>query len=232
MEVIKGKRAYIEFSTGGSSRKFGCAQSVTFEETMETKSVKTKGHGYKRKYMGQSVSATINLSGLIIYNDENFTSPFDLMAYCDSMTEVEFIIYFDSEDGTHVHSVYGAALVTTGSIGGDTSFGRSSFTLQCNEWTIGLPPVCTTVISFNLSRQGLTFRYAISGMSASPAPMKYEWRVDGGSVNSSTLPAWTIDLTTINPARIYGQHTLEVWPVCHNGANGPTVRKTFTVPFG
>jgi hypothetical protein len=232
MDVIKGKKAYIEFTTGGESRKFGCAQSFTFEETMETKSVKTKGHGYKRKFAGQSVSATINLNGLIVFNDDAFTSPFDLLAYLDSMTEVEFIMYFDDENGTHVNSIYGTALVTTGSVGGDTTFGRSSFSLQCNSWTIGLPPVCNTIVSFNLSRIGLSFLYSVSGMSAAPAPLKYEWQVDNLAVQSSFNPAWTINLQNFGFANIYGRHTLKVWAICHNGAKGPATTKNFTVPFG
>lgn len=234
MAVIKGKKAYIEFSPGEESQKFGCLQSFTFQEQIETKSIKTRGDGYKRKFRGQSASATIDLSGLVLYNDSSFTSAFDLAEHCDQMVDIPFAIYFDDEANESVSAIYGTALVINASLGSDVSFARSSFTLQCNEWTIGLPPTCeSAIVNYTLTRQGLTFVYHVAILSVTTGTVpQYHWRLDGlEPFRTSFDTGWSFNLAT-QAQHIHGSHTLEIWPVCENGARGTKLTRQFTVPFG
>lgn len=234
MNVILGKDVIIQFYKEEEYRNFVCAENITFRGQTETKSVKTIGDGIWARPRLQSNSYTIEVTGIIPYDEPDQVTAFDLTEYWKQGVGINYQMIFNDQTGETYTAIYGVALVTNCEVSGPADFAGASFTLQgIGEPIIGVPPTCeSAIVNYTLTRQGLTFIYRVAILSVTTGSVpRYDWRLDGGSINTSFDTGWPINVSSTS-SYLYGTHTLEIWPVCENGARGTKLTRQFTIPFG
>lgn len=228
MNVILGKDVHMEITKEGDYKKYICAENIEIRFQMETKAVRTIGDGYAKKYRGQAVGYTVNVTSLIPYDEPGEVNAFDLIEYWRQMVDVSFRILFKKQDGTGYTQIRGNGLVTDLGITGPADFAGSELSIQGNGIPeIGEPPTCSiTIFNFDFPHQGgFIYEARVLGEYSGPA-IKYDWRLDGGAVDTALSTGWFVNVA--GPGAI-GDHVLEVWPVCANGVQGNKYVHNFTV---
>jgi hypothetical protein len=223
MQPILGKNAYVEFKKEGNYVPFVCATSVSINISREKKSVKTVGDGINRRYRTQSVGYTISLSGLVPYDDPADVNAFDLLAYLQSAVDIEYQMVFEQVGGTLYKLIKGQAGIDSINFEAPTDFLRSSIELTGNGPYVitDIADVCDKIIrraSFNVVSNVL--HVGIIALNSGTVP-RYDYRIDGGAVNTSLFTGWPVNLTSPTG------HIIEIWPVCENGIYGTKYTYTF-----
>lgn len=215
MNVILGRDAYIEFYQDETWQAFVCCESVEISFTTETKSVKTIGDGIWSRVRGQKNSYSVTLSGIVPYDGD--VNAFYLMENQWSMVEIPFRMIFKQNDGTEYTQIRGTGLVTGTTLGAPVDFLNCSITIQgVGRPELGAVPTCTAEIAdYDTTEPTLGFLWTVTINSLVTGTVtRYDWRLNGGVTESSFADEWTVNV------RIYGDHVVEVWPVCDNGVQG------------
>lgn len=230
MEVLTGKNAFIEFKQDEEWKLFACADNLLYTMATELVSTVTEASGVWDDFEGQSQGFSIELSGLVPFNEPTRFTAWDLMHHQKQMVGIEFRIVFLNAANDLVTHIYGLAIVQTSTLTGPAvGFLGSSFSLRGKgEPTIGIMPVCLAEISdFTVTRQALGFKYdvVIDELVEGTVP-QYDYRLDSGPIDTAFDTGWEIDVG------FYGDHILEIWPVCENGAKGIKTTYPFTTTIG
>jgi hypothetical protein len=230
MEVITGKNAFIEFKQDEEWKLFGCADNLTYAMATELVNTVTEGSGVWDDFEGQSQGYTIDLSGLVPVNEPGMFTAWDLLNHQKQMVGIEFNIVFENAANEIITQIYGLAIVQTGSLAAPAvGFLGSSFSLRGKgEPTIGIMPVCLAEISdITVTREALGFDYhvAIDELVEGTVP-QFDYRLDSGPIDTAFDTGWEINVG------FYGDHVLEIWPVCENGARGVKYTYNFTTTIG
>jgi hypothetical protein len=232
MDPVLGIDVIIQFKKNDVYSNYACATDIRIEFEMETKSVKTIGDGNWKKNRGQSKGYRITLSNLAKFDDDSVPHAFDLWNYFDSMTPIEYRLYFTMEDQVTVKIFEGATLpITWGLGGGSEGFSTGEVVLEGD----GAPELKEAIIQCEAEITGATL-VGVSGLNAlridtlSGGPItRYDFSIDGGGRTSAfvdgTLPDTIVFGNGGGPTG--SEHTLDVWPVCDNGFDG----EMFTIEF-
>jgi hypothetical protein len=223
MQPILGKNAIIEFKKEGNYVPFVCATSISINVSREKKSVKTIGDGINRRYRTQSIGYTISLSGLIPYDDDIDMTAFDLLPYLQSAVDIEYQIIFQKIDGTTYKLIKGVAGIDSMNFEAPTDFVRGSIEMTGNGPYVitDIEDVCDKVIrraSFSVTSNVL--HVGIISLNSGTVP-RYDYRIDGGAINTSLFTGWPVNLNSPTG------HIIEIWPVCENGIYGTKYTYTF-----
>lgn len=227
-EPVIGKDVEIMFKKDDTYVPYGCATDVTITFRLtEKKSVKTIGDGNWEKPRGQKKGYGIDLSGLVKYDEVTVPNAFDLYAYFDGMTPVQYLMSFTNDQGQNKF-IEGLALVTELSLGGgSTGFATGSASMEGD----GAPdirdlliPCPSSITSIQLIEDTPNSIIRITGHTGSPA--RYEYSVDGGPFVPQTVTSFIQDLV-LEGGLGAGVHSIVIIPVCDNGYNGTTYEDTF-----
>jgi hypothetical protein len=230
MEVLHGIDAVLFFRKNEEWVPYGCAENVEVVVTTEYISVKTIGDGQWDTTRAQKYNYTVSCSGIAQYDDEdNRQNAFDLLEYQVSGTHVEWHISFKQNDKTtEFTQLRGYALITSTNISAPVDFVNTSLEMRGKgELLRGAPPSCTAEIDdYTVERRELGFIYDVEILElVSGTVPSYHWRLDGGAINTALSTGWSFSVAEVGG---YGDHVLEIWPVCDNGVEGVKTTHNFS----
>lgn len=233
-DPVLGRDVIIQFSKNGSYETYGCASSVEFQFSMETKSVKTVGDGTWKRSRGQSKSLQIQLEG-VIKDDQTLPTAFDLLDYFKNMVDVQYRLLFYDETGV-IKVIEGYALPTDVNLGGGSEgHATGSITLVGNgdPDAIFTPPnpggpisQCDAEIEAAhteyLPVGGGFNRYYmfIDSMVAGSATIsRWDYTIDGGGIHTAFTDG-NIPTQWLLPVLTAIGNSIEITPICDNGFSG------------
>jgi hypothetical protein len=228
-EPVLGIDAIIQFMKGDDYYPYACATDISISFEMETKSVKTIGDGNWDKPRGQKKGYTIDVNGLVKFDDDTVPHSFDLYNYFDGMTPVSYRIIFTNDQGD-LKVIEGSALPVSVNLGGGSEgFATGSATLKGDgsvEVRDLIVPCPSSIISVQLVEGGDYPIIRITAHTGSPA--RYDYSIDGGGLVSQFANS-SIQALSLDPGIAAGSHTLTIIPVCDNGYNGEEFNTTFDI---
>lgn len=227
---LYGKNAFIQILKDEDYLLFGCATDLTFSMKTEVVNVATVGTGHWDDWVGDSNGYTIDLRGLTYAPDEaGFYTSWDLLEAQKQMVHVEYLIVFENAESEVLMNIYGTALVTDGNLQAGVEFVNSGFSLiGKGEPTIGIQPTCAAEIggdeggNYTVDQDVLAYHkyhVAILELISGGSVPSYDYRIDGGAMQTALSTGWHFSVADRPNAGI-GNHVLEIWPVCENGARG------------
>lgn len=227
-EPVIGKDVEILFKKDDTYIPYGCAIDITITFRLtEKKSVKTINDGNWEKPRGQKKGYGIEVNGLIKYDDDAVPNAFDLYAYFDGMTPIEYLISFVNDEGQNRY-IEGLALITELSLGGGSQgFANGSASMEGDgavEIRDLLIPCPSSIISVQLVEDEPNSIIRITAHTGSPA--RYDYSVDGGGLVSQFANSYIQDLI-LEGGLSAGVHSITITPVCDNGYNGTPFETTF-----
>jgi hypothetical protein len=228
-QPVTAKDVIIAFQKNDEYFAFACAESVELNSKMTTKSVKTIGDGIWKKTRGQSLEYTINLSGVVKFDDDTVPHAFDLYAYHRAMTHINYRLIFTNDEGT-LKVIEGIALPIDVNLGGGSEgFANGSFVLE-GDGAVDVRdliiPCPVEILTVQHVQDGTSSLIRITDHVGSPA--RYDYSVDGGGLETQFATSFIQDLP-IEDGLDPGEHTITIIPVCQNGYNGEPFTTTFTI---
>jgi hypothetical protein len=228
-QPVLGKDAVIQFLKGDDYFPYACATDIAINFEMETKSVKTIGDGNWEKVRGQKKGYSIDLNGLIKFDDDTVPHAFDIYDYFHNMTAIPYRIIFTNDEGD-LKVVEGNALPTSVGLGGGSEgFATGSATLKGDgavEVRDLIIPCPSSIQSIQLVEGGDYPLIRITAHTGTPA--RYEYSIDGGGFVTQMATSYIQDLV-LDPGIAAGSHTITIIPVCENGENGTPYEATFEI---
>lgn len=227
-EPVLAKHVEIMFKKNDVYLPYGCASEVSIRfKLTEKKSVKTVGSGNWEKPRGQKKGYTIDLSGLVKYDDDVVPHVFDLYQYWDGMTPISYLMSFTNDAGQNKF-IEGMALITDLDMGGgSTGFATGNATMEGDgpvDVRDLLIPCPSSITSIQLVEDEPNSIIRITGHTGTPA--RYEYSVDGGGFVTQMVTSYIQDLV-LEGGLSAGSHTITIIPVCENGYNGETFEGIF-----
>lgn len=239
-DPVLGRDVIIQFTKNDAYQTYGCATSVEFQFSMETKSVKTIGDGTWKRVRGQSKSLQIQLEG-VIKDDQTLPVAFDLLDYYKNMVDVQYRLLFYDETGV-IKVIEGYALPINVNLGGGSEgHGTGSITLVGNgdPDAIFTPPdpggpisqcdaeIATAHTDLIFGDPVRRFFYVDTMVAGSATISRWDYSIDGGGVQTAftdgNIPtSWALPQSTL-----IGSHSITVTPICDNGFSGTP----FTLAF-
>lgn len=227
-KAIYGQDVILELYKVDGYYPVACAENVSIQFTMETKSVKTIGDGANRRVRGKAKGYEVSFDGVIGYGTGN-ASAWDLYEHYNQMTDILFRIIFRDNDSNLVKAIIGQVLPTDINLTGPNDLAGQSMTL------IGNGPVSVqdnllscqaTIGDIEFSETSVIATFTYSGVSDA---MRLEYKIgaNGGrltKMNPGT--SGTIKISKIIlPA---GNYKLYVYPICESGEEGQAFELEFT----
>lgn len=224
--LIQGTDAVLSFYKN-DWLPFLCSSDITVAITANKVAVRAAGDGSWKKYAYQDAEYAITLSGLLKFDEDNFTG-WDLLANQMNFVNVMFRCSFDDENG-NVRSMEGTVIVETSTL--SISIGalvKNDFNLTGNgKLTVfdGLIP-CPTIIT-GITVDGQEDSDGIVHVSYTYTGEAYQvkWRVDNTGDYTYTIADLTIDI----PGLTVNGHSIEIIPICVNGFEGTGDTQDFVV---
>lgn len=229
---LLGRNAFIQFFKDDQYLLFGCATNLSYKMHTDVVETGTVGTGYWRDVEGDGNSYTIDLSGLTVFDETGYFTSGDLADAQKQMVGVEFRIVFNDASGGLLKHIFGTALVVDCDLSAGVEFVNSSFSLiGKGEPFIGIQPTCTAEIAeadVTIEPREFGFIHDVEVLNVTvEVAASYDYRLDGGAIQTSFAPTFTVNAA--DGGSPYGDHVLEVWPVCGNGVRGIKATKNFTV---
>lgn len=226
-EPVLGLDAIIQFMKGDDYFPYACATDIAINFEMETKSVKTITDGNWDKPRGQKKGYTIELNGLIKFDDDTVPHVFDLYNYFNGMTAIQYRIIFTNDQGS-LKVVEGVALPISVNLGGGSEGHATGSATLKGDGAVDVRdliiPCPSSITSIQLIEDTPNSIIRITGHTGSPA--RYEYSVDGGPFVPQTVTSFIQDLV-LEGGLSAGVHSIVIIPVCDNGYNGTPYESTF-----
>lgn len=226
--TIQGKDVIFLIQKNGVYIPFVCAKEVDIEIDADTVPTKTVGDGIWKKFAYQSLSYTITLSSVLVFDDNNFTG-WDLLDNMLQFVNLNFKMLFTDPISGKARRLAGQVIITKSSIS------ATSIDLVMNDISFpGTGPLlvqdpandCNIVIaSGTFFQTGTTGRYRVTGHSGGTIS-RVDYRIDDGGYLSSFPTTFVFDLPITGLTG--GDHTIDIIPYCINGFPGTTYSATFT----
>lgn len=235
MNIIKGNDSVFEVMSGASYKPFVCMTDFSLDVTTEYASVRTVTHGRWDVSRAELLRYAITINVLAPYPDATKVDSFNALRQQVAMTEFEFRIIYNDATPTLVQVITGRCLPVNTNLAAPVGFlrGVHSFvgngepsienTLTPCSGTIGSAsrsalPVLETPPNLNT--------YLISYSGVSDGVIRIDWTVDGGDRFTEFLngTSGNFQVTVVEDV----QHTLILYPVCVNGADGTPYQLIFT----
>lgn len=209
---VQGSDVILMFDFGDGFLPFVCAKDFSIETTASRVNITTKGDGPWDKSDYQSLSYTLNASGVIAFDASAITS-FDLALQQQNFLTPAWKAVFMTKDHLNAITYKGVCLIERTAISanaGQLSLsdfslpGTGAYVMIDCDITIGEVSVSATL--------GERFVF-LTGITGGPAAA-FIWALDHGFENTETADTFSIGTLT------NGEHTIEVTPVCGNGKRG------------
>jgi len=206
---------------------FVCGTDVSIEISCTKIAVRTRGDGHWKKYTYQDSEFTVTLSGLLVFDDENWTG-WDMLDNQFNFNHVLARCSFSDEDG-NVRTIQGYVMIETSTFSWSAGqLVKDDFQLQGNgklDMFDGLEPCPTVITSITVDGQenadGIVhISYVYTGEA-----YQVKYRVDNRGDYIYALADLTIDI----PGLTVNSHTVEIIPVCINGYEGTGLSQDFVV---
>lgn len=228
-EPVLGKDAVIMFQKEDEYFAYACATDIEIAFEMEVKSVKTIGDGNWDKPRGQKKGYTIELNGLVKFDDDTVPHAFDLYDFFDGMTPIPYRIIFTNDEGG-LKVIEGLALPVSLRLGGGSEGHATGSATLKGDGSVDVRdliiPCPSSITSVQFIQDGTHSTIRITGHTGSPA--RYDYSVDGGGFVSQFVNSFIQDLPLQDGLSV-GSHTITIIPVCQNGYNGTEFNTTFEV---
>jgi hypothetical protein len=226
--LIQGKDAVLSLYKNDWV-PFVCATDITLTLTSEELPVRTVKDGHFKKVTYQNLSYTVNLSGILKFDDDDHWSGWDMMENQLGFNDVNFRITFTDQENANVRSVQGFAIVTTSTVG--ISAGavvKGDFDLKGNGALFlfdGSVPCDAEITSISITGQAASDGIAHVTYTATGDPYQVKYRVDGNGDYITVLTAAPIAIEGLS----VGAHVIEVIPICQNAYEGDGMQQVFTM---
>lgn len=201
------------------------------EVTCSKVAIRTKGDGHWKKYTYQGSEWTVTLSGLLAFDDDNWTG-WDMIDNQLNFSHILIRCSFTNTETGDIETIQGLAMVETSTLSWSPGqLVKDDFQLQGNGAMIkfdGLIPCDTTITDITISGQtaedGIVhFDYTFTG-----PVYQVKYRIDGIGDYAYATAGPTIDV----PGLPIGNHTVEIIPICINGYEGIGREERFQVTQG
>jgi len=149
MSNVLGKNVVLMARIDGNLQPIICAESVSAEFTAELLPASTKGDGYSKRFVYQSKTASISLSGVLTLDAIGNVQEFwDLLSLQDQFLPLDVAIVFEA-DGKSRSILCNVLFPTIGFSAGSDGFATQSITMQVNgSYTIeDVQEACTATIN-------------------------------------------------------------------------------------
>lgn len=230
MNVIQGSNAILSLLKG-TYLPFVCASDVAIDIEADEVPTRTQGDGNWKRVDYDAISFSITLSGVMVFDDENFDS-FEMLDNQFMFAQVDFRLSLtdDTTPTPNVKSFQGSAVIkkiaVTGSVGHVT---KGDFTLDgVGKLSMfdGLIP-CATVINTitvngatSSSTGDITVDYTYTGDLA-----QVKYKMDGQGIYLYAQGAQELSFKGMS----IGNHSIEIIPICSNGFEGVGLVQAFTI---
>jgi predicted secreted protein len=218
--VVQGTGCLFELNTGGGFLPYACAKGFNISLNTETVEITSPVDGVWKDFDYDSLSYTIELSGLMKIPDDSDVKAFDIMGLQMGFTEALWRAIFDDGNG-NVKVCTGTVIITNTSLNvqAGSMVDVPISLLGKGPYTIGdTTEICEAEIGTGLFDVTVALEggggVTITINSVTGSPTRYDWSVDGGAENSSFTNSWFIGGLSDGP------HTLVIYPVCANGVKG------------
>lgn len=224
--TIQGQDAVLSFYTNDWI-PFVCSSDISVTITANKAQVRTAGDGHWKKYSYQDTEYAITLSGVLKFDDANFTG-WDMIDNMLNFNNILFRCSFDDQNGD-VKTIQGYCMIETTTIGwSQGNLVKNDFQLQGTgkldifDGLIPCPTVITTItVDGEEADDGIVhISYTYTGDS-----YQVKYRIDGTGDYAYALGAAVIDV----PGLSVGDHSVEIIPVCLNGYEGTGLIQDFIV---
>jgi hypothetical protein len=226
---IQGEDAVLSFYKDGYL-PFVCATDIGITLTAGKLQVRTVKDGPWKKYTYQDLSYTLTLSGLLKFDDTNFTG-WDLWQNQLGFAQVQFQVTFTDDQG-NIRSIRGQGMIETTTTNINVgALVKQDYSLQGSGTMImfdGIVPCNSTItgITFSGLSSGtgdVTVSYTYTG-----APYQIKYRLNDTGDWIYAIVSGSISL----PGMAMGDYSIEIIPVCSNSFEGDGSTASFTVTLG
>jgi hypothetical protein len=209
---------------------FVCGTDVSVEISATKVPIRTRGDGHWKKYTYQDLSFTITLSGLLTFDDDNWTG-WDMLDNQFNFSHVLARVSFEDADGD-IKTVQGYVMIETSTLSySPGNLVKDDFQLQGNGKLImfdGLVPCPSVIVDMTINGQTdddgvIHVNYTFTG-----DPYQVKYRVDDSGDWIYAIAGVTLDI----PGLAIANHTIEIIPVCANGFEGTGRVERFQVTQG
>lgn len=203
---------------------FVCGTDVSVEISTTKLPIRTRGDGKWKKYTYQDCTFTITLSGLLTFDEDNWTG-WDMLDNQFNFSHLLVRVSFDDGNGD-IRTVQGYVMIETATLSfAPGALVKDDFQLQGNgklDMFDGFIPCDAVITGFTTeglddSDGNVEIDYTYTG-----AIYQVKYRVDSSGDYLYALPDHTLTFTLP-----IGAHELEIIPICQNGYEGTG----FTAPF-
>lgn len=212
--IVQGIDAVLQFDKNGW-KPFMCASEISIDMDADLLTIRTLGDGHWRKNAYQTIGFSITLSGLLVFDNTNWTS-WDITDNWLNYLNVKFICSFSDKNG-NTRSVQGYAIIKSNTLSiAANSLVKSDFDLEGNGELMvfdGLIACDSTITGITVSGQTggsgiVTITYTYTG-----APYRVKYRLNGTGPYSYAL----LGVSIVTPELANGSYSVEIVPVCQNG---------------
>lgn len=221
MNVVQGKNAILYFQKKGQYVPFVCASDFGIAIQVDNISVRTAGDGSWKKYAAQKIGYAINLSGVLVWGDDNSFDTWDVVVNMINFLQIPFrAVYKDDSSTPNIKTAQGVALVKQSSLlmsMGQVTKGEFAFDgtgalfifdglLPCPT---SIDSIVTTGIADAMNQIEIDYTY-----TGDVYQVKY--RIDGVGDYAYALAGPSMTIQAPSP----GNHSIEIIPVCQNNFEG------------
>lgn len=206
---------------------FVCGSNVSIEITCTKVAIRTRGDGHWKKYTYQDAEFSITLSGVLVFDDDNWTG-WDMLDQQFNFTHVLCRCSFDDQNGD-VRTVQGYVMIEQSTLSfaaGDLV--KEDFQIQGNgklDMFDGFVPCPTVITSITVDGQEASDGIVHVSYTYTGDAYQVKYRID----NTGDYVYVVADLTIDVPGLAIGDHSIEIIPACSNGYEGTGEMQPFTV---
>lgn len=206
---------------------FVCGSNVSIEITCTKVAVRTRGDGHWKKYTYQDAEFSITLSGVLVFDDENWTG-WDMLDQQLNFTHVLARISFDDPNGD-IRTVQGYVMIEQSTLSwaaGDVV--KDDFQIQGNgklDMFDGLVPCGTVITGITVDGQEASDGIVHTTYTYTGDAYQIKYRIDNTGDYVYVVADLTIDIAGL----AIGDHSIEIIPCCANGYEGTGATQSFTV---
>lgn len=192
--------------------------------------IRTRGDGHWKKYTYQDIAFSITLSGLLTFDEDNWTG-WDMLDNMFNFSHVLARVSFEDADG-NIRTVQGYVMIETSTLSySPGNLVKDDFQMQGNGKLImfdGLIP-CPSVIT-DIIVDGQTDDDGIIHITFtfSGDPYQVKYRIDDSGDWVFAVAGATLNI----PGLAIANHTIEIIPICANNFEGTGREERFQVTQG
>lgn len=226
MNVIQGQNAILSIFKE-EFIPFVCASDISIQITSGKVPIRTVGDGQWQKYTYQDLSYAITLSGVMVFDSNNWTG-WDALDNQLNFLQVQFRISYQDDEGD-IKSLQGQAMIETSSLKvtmGDVV--KGDFGLQGNGALMyfdGLIPCDTTINTITVTGQTASDGIAHIAYTYTGAVYQVKYRIDSSGDYTYSLVGTPIAI----PGLSLGSHSIEIIPICANDYEGNGAVQSFVM---